>query len=94
MDNKMAATATLRVKPGKMAGLVETIRDFVALTRQEPGCEVFSISQSLDDPELFILWEVFTNEAALQEHLAKPYTQELFALDLFDMVSHVRHTAL
>lgn len=94
MNGKIAATVTLHAKPGKMAGLKQATKAFVDITRQEAGCEVFTVSQVIDDPELFILWEVFSSEQALQEHFAKEYTQEYFHLDLFTIISNVRHIEL
>lgn len=41
--------------------------------KEEPGCHVFDVSVSTDDPRHVILYEVYADRAAFKSHLAAPY---------------------
>lgn len=38
------------------------------LTRAEPGCIVFDVTQRTDDPLIFDVYEEFKNQAAFESH--------------------------
>ena len=46
------------------------VQDHVAASRAEPGCLYFAISQS-DDPLVWLVEELFADEAALASHRAR-----------------------
>ncbi len=41
--------------------------------RDEPGCHTFDVLQDQADPELFWLYEIYQDEAALAEHKLTPH---------------------
>ncbi len=45
------------------------VDDFTVASRAEPGCISFDWYRSADDPNLFVLIEVFMDEAAGQAHV-------------------------
>ena len=49
------------------AGLLRELRD---LTRKEPGCLRFEVARAIEHPNVFALYEEYTDEAALKSHLA------------------------
>ena len=46
---------------------------------QEPGCHVFDVCRDPGDPSLFYLYELYTDEAAVQAHLAAPHFKSMSA---------------
>lgn len=48
-------------------GLLHELRD---ITRTEPGCITFDVARSIDSPNVFALYEVYTDQSALDAHLA------------------------
>jgi quinol monooxygenase YgiN len=43
-------------------------------SRTEPGCITFDVARGIDDPNVFFLYEIWTDQAALDAH----YTTEHF----------------
>lgn len=94
MNHKAEATALIKSKPGKEAELKSAILDLIEETVKEPGCELFKIFQNESNPQEFTLWEIFTDQSALQEHLQKSYTLNFFALELTESISAIHHRQL
>ena len=44
-----------------------------ASVRDEPGCHTFDVLQDREDPELFWLYEIYEDEAALADHKLTPH---------------------
>lgn len=47
--------------------------------RNEPGCIIWDINQSLKDPLIWVVYEAWENEDALYMHSHQPYIQKLKA---------------
>ena len=43
---------------------------------QEPGCVFMHLVQPLDDPESWVMLEMFRSRAAWDEHMQQPYNTE------------------
>ena len=39
----------------------------------EPGCRLFSVGQSKDDENVFVIYEIYDDEAALEAHREMPH---------------------
>lgn len=59
---------TMTAAPGKGAELVQAFRTRCEEVAQEPGCEQFEIFQSALDPDKLVLLELWSDQAALDEH--------------------------
>lgn len=93
MDNKkVESTVVLKCKTNKIQEFKIAASKLVSETVKEPGCEIFKIFQSIAQPDEFILWEIFKDEAALDIHMKSTHTQECFSLGLFEVVSATHHT--
>lgn len=58
-----------QLKPGQReAFLAAMLPNAEASVRDEPGCHVFDVLEDRDNPELFHLYEIYTDEQALAEH--------------------------
>ena len=65
---------TIRIKPGFAAQFTEaSFGDGQVSVRDEPGCFRFDILKNSTDPNLFHLYEVYENEAALEAHRNAPH---------------------
>lgn len=61
--------ATFAVAPEHRDALVAAMREGQAATRLEPGCVAYHYSVDLDDANLFVLIELWQDEAALERHM-------------------------
>lgn len=76
----------LHVKLDHIAPFKVATIEKVQKTRQEPGCVRIELYQMADDPQMFTLFEIYEDDAALQNHMAaahfvtwKQTTREMFA---------------
>jgi quinol monooxygenase YgiN len=76
---KVTVVAKLTAKPGREDDVRRTLLALVPPTRAEAGCLNYDLHQSKDDPGIFVFYENWINRTALDEHLQKPYLQDLFA---------------
>ena len=60
--------ATWKAKPGEEEAVLGLLRQMAVESRREPGCMLFRVHRSLDDPGTFFLYEQFESQAALQAH--------------------------
>ncbi len=75
----MAVIAKLTAKPGKSDELKEILAIACSLMRvNEPGVVEMHAMQSKEDPHIFKMFEVYRDEAALEEHRSgTPYWAEV-----------------
>ena len=52
----------------------------IPLVREEPGCLRYEGLTSVDEPGLFVFFEVWETRRALDEHLATPHMKEHMAI--------------
>jgi quinol monooxygenase YgiN len=72
---------TWKAKPGEEAVVANLLRQVSRATNEEPGCELFSVHRSLDDPSTFFLYERFTSEAAFEAHSASEHVRRFVLED-------------
>lgn len=76
----MTATLIARyyVQPGK-ADVVESAlaRMAAAVQADEPACLLYNANVSVDDPNLYCLYEVYEDEVALAAHRETPHFAEI-----------------
>lgn len=65
--------AQYRAQPGKGDEVATVLARHVAATRTEPGCVQFAVYRSADDPDRFMLYEQYVDEAAFGAHRNAPY---------------------
>ncbi|HEV3498291.1 MAG TPA: putative quinol monooxygenase [Actinomycetes bacterium] len=73
-----ALIVSLRVKPGMVDQFVEAIgENSRASRREEPGCLRFDVHRDVDDPNHFLLYELYADERAFTEaHRGAPHYQK------------------
>lgn len=71
-----AIFASIKIKPDKRESFLTTIKETASLSvRDEPGCVRFDVFQDDGEKNRYLLYEVYTNETAFQDHLATPHAQ-------------------
>ena len=63
-----ALTAKWTAKDGQEEAVYEAIRKLIEPSRAEPGCRLYQANRSLDDPRVFLLYEIYADEAAYAAH--------------------------
>lgn len=71
--------ATIRPKARHYAAAKAALEHLVAPTLAEPGCHLFTVLENRDEPGLLHLFEIFTDQAAVDAHYAQDYTEAVFA---------------
>lgn len=70
--------AEFRARPEHSADFAAFVDGHAARSRAEPGCLVFDVVQDAADPAVFLLYEVYVDEAAYAAHRAQPYHPRFF----------------
>ncbi len=74
MASKFAIFVTIKCKDGMGKQFMPHIMEnAVAAMRDEPDCQEFRVMNAKDDPDTFHFYEVYTNEAALDNHRLTPH---------------------
>ena len=69
MTNKaLVVVATLKAKAGKGHELRKVFEELERHSRKEEGCIKYDLHQSIDDPDTFLFYEIWTGEEALALH--------------------------
>lgn len=72
----LTLVARLKVNEAAVPRFREAIGPLVAATRAESGCHHYEFHQSNDEPGLFVVWEKWADQAALDRHFAAPHLAE------------------
>ena len=68
-----------KTKPEWAAKWMDQVRDFTEATRAEPGNLWFEWSQSLEDPDTFVLVEAFAGDEAAVAHVNSEHFKSALA---------------
>jgi autoinducer 2-degrading protein len=64
----LTVIVTLQVRPDKVAEFLDAIhQNAVATLNDEPGCLRFDVHRSIEDPQRFLLYEIYRDEAAFHD---------------------------
>jgi autoinducer 2-degrading protein len=65
---------TVEVNPARVEDFVKYITEEAAdCLAKEPGCRQFTVSRSVDEPNIFTLAEFYDDPAALEAHRQTPH---------------------
>lgn len=76
-DNRRVLIAELTAREGCEAEVRSALTDYAVHVRAEPGNEAFECYQTEDAPQRFVVYEIYSDEAAFQAHLAAPMNKEI-----------------
>lgn len=60
-------------KPGNEDAVAASLEQLAPLSRQESGCLKYLVNRSLDDPNVFLLYEEYADEDAYTAHTASEH---------------------
>ena len=70
-----AIVARYYAQEGKDDEIAEILRAMIPIALAEPGCRMYAINRSPDDPRRFLLYEQYLDEAAFADHVASEPVQ-------------------
>jgi quinol monooxygenase YgiN len=74
MSNVVTVIARIRAAPGKADALAAMLTEQAGVVRNaEPGCLVYRPHRSTKDPDLFVFYEQYADEAAFEAHRDAPH---------------------
>lgn len=75
----LIVAGTVKLRPEARAEAEQAARKMVSATREEPGCKSYGFYAHLDDPDAFLIFEVWESETALERHYQTPHMAEFNA---------------
>jgi len=73
--------ATWKAKPGEEPAVAALLEQVSRASVAEPGCLLFTVHRSLDDPTVFFLYEQYASEADFDAHAASDHVRRLVLED-------------
>ena len=74
MSNALVVVAKVRAAKGKGDALAALLSEQVGVVRKaEPGCLAYRLHRSSKDADVFLFYEVYADEAALDLHRKAPH---------------------
>ena len=71
-------TAYYHSKPGHGDAIAAGLQQMASLVKErEPGCVLYQAARAQDNPDLFLLYEQYVDEAALLAHRETPHFKEI-----------------
>jgi quinol monooxygenase YgiN len=64
------------IKAGHEEEVIEFFRKLQEKTRREPGCISYVIQRSRENPRVFLAYEQYKDESALQAHRDSPHFKQ------------------
>jgi quinol monooxygenase YgiN len=73
----LTIVARIKAKPGLEARMKQDLLSLLTPTRTEPGCITFDLLQDTTDPTVFVLYENWKDQTALDNHFQQPYVKQV-----------------
>ncbi len=74
-ESPIVLSVVIEAVQGREADLAALLSSLLAPTRTEQGCISYELSRSTEKPGTFLFSEKFTNQAALDAHIASAHFQ-------------------
>jgi quinol monooxygenase YgiN len=68
--------AIWRAKEGKEDAVAQALQKMAPLSRQEPGCVLYVVHRSPENPRIFFLYEQYADESGYQAHQKTPHFEQ------------------
>lgn len=63
-------------KEGKADEIASILKTMIPISRNEPGCAVYMVNRSVDDPRKFLLYEQYHDRTGYEAHMATDVFKE------------------
>jgi len=77
----------LTMQPGHDEEITQGFHKLQSATRQEPGCIAYIVQRSRQNPNRFLVYEQYKDEAALQAHRDSQHFKQFATEGVFRFVS-------
>ncbi|MEO6510889.1 MAG: putative quinol monooxygenase [Nocardioides sp.] len=77
--SELQVVATIPAKPEAADAIRAALKELVAATLAEDGCLAYDLFESASAPGTFVTVERWTDQAALDAHMAMPHVAAAFA---------------
>ena len=67
---------TIKPRPDRAAEAEAQLQSMRRQSMEEPGCVFMHLTQPQDDPDTWVMLEMFRSRAAWDEHMRQPYNTE------------------
>ena len=71
----LVVTAKIVFKSEYRSLLDPEIREVVRVSKLDPGCLQYDLHQSIEDPDVYFLYETWESEDALAGHMVSPHVK-------------------
>lgn len=75
----MILIAKLKAQEGKEAELEKVVKEILPKVKEEEGTLKYSFNRSIKDPSVFVFYEKYVDQEALNIHSATPHFKEMSA---------------
>ena len=69
-DGTVRRAAEYKVQEGKEKEVIDILKKMIPLSRAEPGCKLYMVNQSPEDPRKLLLYEQYVDENGYKAHQA------------------------
>lgn len=76
-NSLLTIVARIKAKPGLEARMQQDLISLLTPTRTELGCITFDLLKDTTDPTIFVLYENWKDQAALDAHFQQPYVKRV-----------------
>lgn len=77
MTEILTIVAHIKAEPGLEERMQQDLLSLLAPTRAESGCITFDLLVDTTDPTVFVLYENWKDQAALDAHFQQPYVKQV-----------------
>ena|SRR5438067_1251402 len=65
-------------QPGQDETVAAVLKEMSTISRAEPGCALYLVNRSVDDPRKFLLYEQYYDRSGYDAHMAtEPFKQKI-----------------
>jgi quinol monooxygenase YgiN len=62
--------AQYTIKEGKEKDVINILKKMIPLSRAEPGCKLYMVNQSPENPRKLLLYEQYVDKSGYEAHMA------------------------
>jgi quinol monooxygenase YgiN len=73
----LTVIARIKSNPGMEKQMQQDLLGLLTPTRSETGCITFDLLTDINDPTIFILYENWESQSALDAHFEQPYVKRV-----------------
>ena len=75
-ERALFLVVTIKPRPGRREEAEAQLQSMRRNSLEEPGCVFMHLVQPRDDPDNWVMLEMFRSQAAWDEHMRQPYNTE------------------